>query len=135
MSRSLSQIRNWVFNNLVIFENYVYEKKADDSYIKVEGLLGGLGSIAATPFKVGAAAVKSPFKIAKGAVKSATTAAGTGLKTVGNLASLQPKKAVKSLVGGTADTLKQGTKTARAAISPFTSVGKSVKDIGQSLQN
>ena len=65
-----------------------------DRYEEVEeGLIRGAMSVAATPFKLGATAVKTVPRAVGGAVG----AAGRTVKAAGQLATLKPKKALGTL--------------------------------------
>jgi len=134
MARTYSELRKWVFEKLIINEGLVYALDESDNLILIEGLLGGLGSVVSSPFKIAGSAVKTPFKIAGSAANVAKKAAATPLKAAGNLVTLRPDKAVKSVVSGAKGVVKGTVDTASNVLNPVKSVGKSVKDIGTSLE-
>jgi hypothetical protein len=95
-----------------------------------EGVLRGIGSAALTPLRLAGTAVKTAGKTVTAPIKVAGTAVGTAAKTAGNILTLKPGKAAKSLVKGVG-------KMAKHAVSPATTAIKgtagAVRKVGTAL--
>ena len=104
--------------------DYILQKSIE------EGLIGGVGSVLAAPVKAVGAGAKFAGRAVAMPFRTAGKAVGTAARTTGNLITLKPKKAVTTLVTGTAGTVKAAVKPATGLAKDTTKI---VGDVGRGL--